>query len=473
MIRLFRSDLPKPAPWPRDSQSIAAALRWTRLHDPYGHQIHNGLAIIYMLLLPWITAPKDVAFVLLVGYAVFRIPFTWRCYAPLIRSPLMWAFLAWAGWSAITLGWSRDRGQGIDELLAMRVLLTPLAMWPVLDRLPMHLGAALVGVFAQQVCQLLDFMGWVDFRVQDAEYGRVGGWIHPIHTGTWCVAAICWNLAAALCTRGWMRAVSTGLLLAAAVGLLATQSRGPWLAATIVAPLTLIAIFLRRPDSRRFALILAVLCIGGALIAWPVARKLVTPRLAEAASDVQRAADEEVYWTPIGLRMGLAQWSWQLFTKHPVRGIGVGSFQTALRELPAYQHAEKVARNHNRDFVQRMRRDHPHSMYLYTLTCTGAIGGILMLAVIVLLVRQLWRDPPNHPWALGSMFVLIGWLIGAMFDCHELNGHAFGLMGYLAAATLPHRARIRYDLRPGRPAELALLRAEAAARGEADEPPSR
>jgi O-antigen ligase len=466
MIRVFRSDLPKPPAWPRDSESIAAVLRWTRLHDPYGHQIHNAFGIIYMFLMPLVTAPKDVAFVLLAGYAVLRLPNTWRCYAPLVRSPLMWAFIAWAGWSGLSAAWSRDGAQAVDELLALRVLLTPFAMWPILDRLPMHLGAALMGVLGQQVCQFLDFNGWVDFRVQDLEHGRVGGWIHPIHTGTWCMAAICWNLAAALCTRRWMRTVSIVLLIAAGLGLIAAQSRGPWLATAVIAPLALVIIAMRRPDARRLAAVLAILCVAGAALSWSVARKMITPRLKEAVSDVQRARDEDVYWTPIGLRIGLAQWSWELFREHPVRGIGMGSFRIAVRELPAYQRAEEVARQHNPDLVSRMRRDHPHSMYLHALACTGLIGTIIMLTAIVLLIRQVWGDPPDHPWALGTMFVLIGWLIGAMFDSHNLNGHAFGLLGYLAAATMPHRAHIRYDLRPGRPAEIIQLRAEAAVADE-------
>jgi len=234
----------------------------------------------------------------------------------------------------------------------------------------------------------------------------------------------------------------------------------------VIAPLALITIAARRPEARRFAVILALVCIAGVVFAWPVARKMIIPRLEEAVSDVQGAVNDNVYWTPIGLRIGQVQWSWQLFREHPVKGIGVGSFQTVAGELPAHQQAEEMARQHNPDLVERMGRDHPHSMYLYTLACTGLIGTIIMLTAMVLLIRQVWRDPANHPWALGTIFVLIGWLIGAMFDSHNLNGHVFGLMGYIAAATMPHRARIRYDLRPGRPAEIIQLRAEAAADAE-------
>lgn len=463
MIRLYRSDLPVPPAWPGDEQSIADALRWTRLHDPYGHQLHNGFAMLYMLLLPWITAPKDVAFVLLVGYAMIRLPNTWRCYGPLVRSPLTWAFVAWIAWCATTALWSRDPEQAWDELSAMRVLLTPFAMWPVLDRLPMHLGAALLGVLAQQGCQLLDFMGWVDFRVQDAQHGRVGGWIHPIHTGTWCMAALCWHLAAALTSRGWMRAISIGLLFIAGLGLVATQSRGPWLASAVAVPATLVVIAIRRPDSRVCAMILVItaVVVGAGLLAWPVGNEMVTRRLDEAVSDVKLAVNEQAYWTPIGLRIGQAKWAWELYADHPVRGVGLGSFKDAMRELDAYQKAEQRARDRDRDLIARMRRDHPHSMYLHSLACTGLIGTLLMVMVMVLLIIQVTRDRLDHPWAMGTIFVLIGWLIGALFDCHELNGHTFGLMGYVAAATLTHRARIRYDLRPGRPAEIAQARAGA------------
>jgi hypothetical protein len=37
-------------------------------------------------------------------------------------------------------------------------------------------------------------------------------------------------------------------------------------------------------------------------------------------------------------------------------------------------------------------------------------------------------------------FVLLGWLIGTQFDCFNLNGHLFGLLGLVMACTLPGRA---------------------------------
>ena len=95
--------------------------------------------------------------------------------------------------------------------------------------------------------------------------------------------------------------------------------------------------------------------------------------------------------------------------------------------------------------AKQLLRAHPHSVYLYVLACTGAIGGLFLLAVIVSLIRQCWRDPPNHLYADGAFIVLIGWLIGAGFDCYNLNGHMFGLVTMVVAVTLPGRAAASND----------------------------
>jgi O-antigen ligase len=79
-------------------------------------------------------------------------------------------------------------------------------------------------------------------------------------------------------------------------------------------------------------------------------------------------------------------------------------------------------------------------MYLHEAATTGLVGTALMLAALGLCLGRLRLRPgaPAHPYADGTLFVLAGWLVGALFDCYQLNGTMFGLFGFIAALGLRH-----------------------------------
>lgn len=449
---LFRTDLAKPSAWPppRGAEAIAATLCYARQRDPIGHRLHLALALAHALMLPLSTAGSSITFGFLIGYAILRLPSTWRCYTALLRAPILWALALWTGWIALSLTWSADPAQGAEELWTMRMALLPAALWPVLDRVPWLIGAALLGVACQQVAQLLQYTELLSLRPQDPP-GRFGGWIHPIQTGAWCVGAMCWHVAAILTARGRLRWLSLAGLAVAATGLLATQSRGPWLAAAIVLPAALLIIPLRQPRTWRAALILAAAGVVAALAAWPIAGSLVTSRVQQAVEDYQAARNEGIYHTNIGLRIGQWRWTWAIFTETPINGTGAGGFRHAQNDQPLFRQAidrwPKKADN--------MTRDHPHSVTLYVLATTGAVGGAIVLAAVTLALIAAWRDRRDHPYASGTFFLLIAWLIGAQFDCYNLNGHLLGMFMLAAALTLPHRAPIRENA-TGEPARPVL-----------------
>lgn len=431
----------------------AEALRKARNSDAIGHQIHTALAMLYLFLLPLTTAPKDFAFGLLFVWTAIRLyPHTWRCYGAIFRVPMAWALVAWAGWLALSLLWSVDPRQGFDELGAYRMLLTPLLIWPVIDRAPWLIGAALAGVFAQNLAQAFQQAGWIEKPSSDA--ARMRGFIHPIQTATWCAAALCWHTSAFLRGRGLVRIGSIVLGAAALYGLVASGSRGPWLAAAVAVPLGVLVIALRRPRARRAAIVLMVIGVVGAGAAWPLAQSRIMPRIEHALEEIRQAREQQVFHTSSGLRLGLSSWAWSIFREHPIIGAGAGSFGTLQRELPEFQAV--VARHPSQEGY--LRRDHPHSTYLYLLACTGLVGGAITLVVLVLMLRQAWRDRPDHVYADGSLCALLVWVIGAQFDCYNLSGHYFGLFALIAAITWPGRPFPRLRL-AARDPDLDSLRA--------------
>jgi O-antigen ligase len=433
---LLHTHLAKPSAWPppRGNDAISATLRYARQRDPIGHRLHLLLALAHVFTLPLSTAGSSVTFALLLVYAILRLPSTWRCYTALLRVPIVWVLVLWTGWMALSLAWSPDPRQGVEELWTMRMALLPPALWPVLDRAPWIIGAALLGVLGQQVAQLLQYTHLLNLRPQEPP-GRLGGWIHPIQTGAWCAAAMCWYVSAILTGHGRGRWILAAGLVLAAIGLLATESRGPWLAAVLALPAALLVIALRRPRSWRAAVVLLVAGLLGAAVVWPIAGDAVSARVQQAVEDYQAARDDGIYSTNIGLRVGQWRWTWDIFTGAPVVGVGAGGFRTAQAQQPLFREALRD----RSDKADKMTRDHPHSTTLYVLATTGAIGGAIVLAAMVLALLAAWRDRPDHPWSGGTFFLLIVWLIGAQFDCYNLNGHLLGLFMLAVTLTLPCR----------------------------------
>jgi O-antigen ligase len=454
--------------------SIADALRYGREYDALGHHIHTILAIVYLFTLPLATAPKDWAFGMLVIWTLIRLPHTWRSYRGFVRMPLLWTTLAWVAWQGVSFLWSDNPAQGWDEFKVQRMLVTPLALWPILDRAPWLVMAALGGVLAQNGMQVAQELRWIDIPASDD--GRLRGLIHPIHAGMWFGAAALWHLSATLNVRGWARWMSAALMLISLAGLVATGSRGPWIAAAVSLLAALVVIPLRRPATRRPAAIAALLGAAAVIAIAALGHSIIQARFNDARIEIDRAVQHRMYWSSAGLRIALWDWAWQAWRSSPVTGVGAGDFRHAYEQLDDYQRACAIAREqglieevpgyelardagqdvtrlrgHRRGVrageahVEYLTRDHAHSTYLHTLAGQGVIGAALLCAVLLVIARQCWRDRPDHPYSDAMLFVLMCWVVGAQFDCYELNGHQLGLLSFLAALTLPGRPRPRWQ----------------------------
>jgi O-antigen ligase len=323
----------------------------------------------------------------------------------------------------------------------MHLILLPPALWPVLEIAPWLVGASLLGVLGQHVAQILQALDWVNLRAGKDPPGRLGGFNHPIQTGAWCVTAMCWHLAALLTKAGRLRVLSAVGIVAAAAGLVATQSRGPWLAAATVVPAALVVIAVRRPSARRPAVIMAVIGLAVVAGAWPIAGGFVRSRAEAALREYREARAGGAYETSVGLRVAQYGWAWDMFTRAPIFGLGAGGFRAALRDEPTYLEAIERAKG-DPAVIDSLTRDHPHNTTLHVLATTGAIGGAFLLAVLVATLIDAVRDRPDHPYADGALFVVIAWMIGAQFDAYHLSGQYLGILMAAIGLTLPSRDRV-------------------------------
>ena len=431
------------APKPRQTPHVHQLLHDARVRDPLGHQVQTVIAMLFLFTMPLSTAAAGIAFALLAFNTLLRLPHTFRCYEPPVDARSLWWMAAFVAWCAISLKWSTNRHLGFEEIGASRVLLLPLLLWTVLDRVPWLIAAALLGVFAQNLMQVLQATDWIQWRPHEGE-GRLGGLVHPIHTGMWCTAAMIWHIMATLRSRGIVRVVSILGFLIAGAGLIASGSRGPWLAAIIVMPLALLVTLIRRPDVRRPAIILATAGFITAAAATPLVYPQIAQRIEQSVSEFNDARERGVYWTSIGSRVAMTKWACEIFASHPIQGVGAGGYPAAQDKLIDFQNAvERLPAKRHRTM---MIHQQPHSTWLYVLACTGLIGAALFACGVIVALRQCWRDPPDHLYADAAFFIMIAWIIGASFDSYNLNGELWGLFALLIAITMPMRPPIRLVL---------------------------
>ncbi len=233
------------------------------------------------------------------------------------------------------------------------------------------------------------------------------------------------RLMAALSARrfravvGWSAAVALNMS-----ALVATQTRGAWLAA-IVAMAVLAGV--RR---RVGGLILALLVIA----TWVIGASDWAGVIRQRALSVFRPEIGVAGFESSVIRIGLAEAAWNMFRAHPVIGIGLKNFPTAL---PLYAPPElpvSVAMGGDRTLTAI---EGPHSTYLSLLAETGIVGAVGLIGWIVTAFvrtarvhRGSWRSDAG----LIRLSVLGGVAVVAVFNCFsEMNAAgALPFVGLLA-----------------------------------------
>lgn len=448
---IINRDIPAPPAWPppREATRAADLLEYVHQRDPIGHRVHIALAMLHLLTLPLATMVKDLTLALLVAYALIRLPNTWRCYTPVLRDRLHWALFVWAAFFALTVVWSIDAVEGLTEVKAFRVIILPLALWPILDAAGLLIASLLAGVFAQNLVQFAQMLEVFGLKLMGADRAR--GLIHPIQTGAFNLAALTWYLAAMM--RVPMGRDRRSMLMAAAIvvgaasaaaGLIFAGSRGSWAAGALVLPLAWLVLFVREPALRRRGLI--VLAAGAAGLAIVLAAggwRYIGERIDDTRRGFENVEadrdDPDRYTGSVGQRLMLAHWAWRFFTESPLYGHGAGSFRELSRETPEFRDME--IRWPNKADKDKFTPAHPHNAYLHMMVSAGVIGTILFLIVLTILIIRAWREPGDHLFRGAAIFVLLGWMLGTLFDCYTLNGHLFGLFAFIAAITMPRTQR--------------------------------
>jgi len=241
-------------------------------------------------------------------------------------------------------------------------------------------------------------------------------------------------LAPRLMGDTWRGVLLVGLgligLLIFLEALVLSQTRGVWLAAAVVYPVSLAVRYrdwLRRRafQSTKSLLWLALaLALVGVFIQQNSGFLInrIQAEHVEAEPGTARIAivgDKEVKLaTSIGYRVIMLRIGWQRWLERPWLGWGPGSSEWLLQQAGNPLLNQDVPMQNGKAFSLHL--PHLHSVYLEVLVRFGVLGAVLFFALPVLLLRGVWKaySAGAIPWDY-ACFLLAGWgftAIVAVFD---------------------------------------------------------
>ncbi|HDS1038022.1 TPA: O-antigen ligase family protein [Stenotrophomonas maltophilia] len=220
-----------------------------------------------------------------------------------------------------------------------------------------------------------------------------------------------------------------------------TGSRGVF--AALLALLVVLALSLRwRTGVARLSVLAGMLAIAATLLlSVPELRHQV--RLTELHSDVQKLEQGDVD-SSAGARVERMQVAWETFLDHPLTGVGIGHFDSAMQRVP-------VCRADPEE--QRCHLGHAHNDVAEWAATQGLPGLLMLIAVygvplwvFVYLHRRSGRVTFRGPAAAGVMIVIAYVLCGltqSMF-AHQMTASFYvTIVGLLTGLSLLEGARHR------------------------------
>lgn len=376
------------------------------------------LAVTYLLALPW----------------------CWRDAVGVVREPLFWAMLLWAAWITLSLAWTPDVRKGVWELGTSRFGWVALALYPELRRRRGLIVALMVGFALTNLSQValgvIRAAGWehLDFNRRYPDRNP-GWWIHPAVCGYMFVAALGLHLPVALRDGGWRAWACRAGLVGTWAGILATGTRGAMLAGLALCALAGCVEFVRRwrgsGSAGRVRLALwtaSVVLVVGGVLAIIAGSESPGRRIREGVVEVRRVIEERDVSTFTGARVQFALWAWELWREHPVRGVGAGGYEHAVRAM-------LKARGENAQTPHIAPQ--AHNAVLHVGATLGVVGvGVMGFIAWSALRGAARRARGGVPIDASPLWALLGVLLILPFDVPHVNSPPAAMLAVLFVLTL-------------------------------------
>jgi hypothetical protein len=310
-------------PWV-DAEIAKAAAR-----DPFGHRLHLVLGLIWLVCVPGPMFLVQVAGAGLWAVSVFRAYYIHRTWRSFGCHSFLWLIALCVAWQALSTTWSPDPNAGWWEIHSNRWIWAMWLTWSIMQHRSAMIAALAAGFLAANASQVvhaaglaLDLPALTFNRTPD----RNSGWWQPVVGGSMLVAALGLHLPVAIMGVGRPRLI--GLICSAITiaGLIATGSRGAWIAAAMLIAIVLVIALVRaartgdRLSLKRFAIGGAVL-LAVLAVTLLFARGPITRRIEEGRREVIRAIESRDYSTFTGARILMLKTACDEVRAHPIRGV--------------------------------------------------------------------------------------------------------------------------------------------------------
>lgn len=433
------------------------------------------------------TSIAEFALLPAVFAAVIHRRRTWASWKAVASRPLAWAVAAWVAWGVCSLFWSRDRALAIDEVGMVRWLVLTLALIPLADRRAWLVAGLLAGFGVGHIVQVLN--AWAilgsgpDALAFNRASDRLSGWWDPAVAGTLLTVAFAIYLRPALLAKGWrLWAGLAGTVLTGAA-LLATGSRGGWVAAGLLFIAGLFGagvVAIRDRRLPRGAVILfAGMVIGiagmvslrgeairqrladvpqafgamfGADTSPADAGRVVVTRWLEGRPTTSAIPDAD-YDSADGARLLMKLHALDAVRQHPIAGVGAGGYGAWRAPVDPAPSRWLETRVH----------DHAHDTWLHEAATRGVIGLALLVTVAAggLASCRSWaRHAGLRTFAGSTALAWLGLLLVTPFDTLHVSASsaavsaiilAFVLMPPTVQSTGPGARRPQPDRAPDTP----------------------
>lgn len=427
-------DIPKPRAWPpppsEDTEAVQKLIAYGYERDPLGDKFHTAFACLFMFCLPLEEYPTTLATWFLFSYSVMRLPSTWRTLTPICNSSIFRLLLAWAVWSILSIAWSPNPLVGWDHAGALRMVLLPIVLWPIMRQWKYLLGAFLMGVLLQNCVQLSEvvgswFLGGKDW-LTGGMLSALHGW--ETHSGKAAMfmgfASLSW--IGIVITNKRYRKTATVCLLLATAGMFATVSMAVTVGfITAISILSLILVCAKRFSAKQLVVtittLILVLLVSGFFV-----KDTITLKTERAIQGIQDFYDG----TPDAGNSTQHRLHWWAETLnrtfddpaiiHGVVGHGFGS----VASIDFSKEGSSV----------KPLAEHIHNSYIQILYEQGVVGLSLFLLLLWKMIQTAKATSGRLPELVYPICVscTVLWAVATFFENSQSSGRPLAMLILLA-----------------------------------------
>ena len=373
--------------------------------DPTIAAVHLAAACLWLSTFSIARSAEGLTFMILIVVAVLRLPRTRRLYGQIMRTVPFIAFLAFSLWQSLSVLWSEAPKLGINDIAARQVFAC-LALWPLMARWRVLLGAFIAGALAFSVLVITlrlwstEFTKYINEAIVQKDIGPSG------LTFAVALAALTGQWRSSM-ARAWFAFLPAAVLLIC--GIVTLGQRMPFLAGTGSALLSVVAPIHPRRINKAFiwrivAVIVATAIAGTIVFVTTGNHRRWIPSVISYVTDETTDISPEDAAELTSHRGPLAKMAIAIWKDHPLIGSGASGFgienkSRIIADPNLYGGSTRL-----RTFFSN--RNSSHNALLDEASQRGIIGAALFLTVLISCGWWAWRVDPSNA-TLGMLAVWI------------------------------------------------------------------